>query len=51
MAHARTDRIGARLATSPLARLLAFTLDFGAALVRAARGRAQHPEEGRPQYR
>jgi len=37
--------LGARLLTGPLGRGVAFVLDFAAALIRAARGRPEHPEE------
>ncbi|HKJ35222.1 MAG TPA: hypothetical protein VKA36_01525 [Solirubrobacterales bacterium] len=38
-------RLGARLATGPLGRGAAFAIDFCAALIRAARGHPEHPEE------
>lgn len=38
----------ARLVTGPAARGLAFAIDFCAALLRAARGNPEHPEERRP---
>jgi hypothetical protein len=41
--------VGARAVTSGPARGAAFVMDFVAALIRAARGDARHPEErGRP---
>ena len=41
------DHLGARAVTSSAARGLAFFADFAAALIRAARGNTQHPEERR----
>ena len=43
----RLDHLGARLVTGPSARGAAFLLDFAAALIRAAKGRPEHPEERR----
>ena len=41
------ERLGARLVTGPAGRGLAFAIDFCAALIRAARGHPEHPEERR----
>lgn len=41
----RPDQLPARLVTGAGARGIAFALDFVAALIRAARGRPEHPEE------
>jgi hypothetical protein len=39
------NRLLARLVSGPLARLVAFVIDFAAMLWRAARGHPEHPEE------
>ena len=41
------ERLGARLLTGPAGRATAFAIDFCAALIRAARGHPEHPEERR----
>ena len=41
------ERLGARLVTGPAGRAAAFAIDFCAALIRAARGHPEHPEERR----
>jgi hypothetical protein len=41
------DRLASRIVTGPVGRGGAFAVDFCAALLRAARGRPEHPEERR----
>jgi hypothetical protein len=46
--QAPASHLGARLVTGSAARGIAFLADFLAALIRAARGNPEHPEERKP---